>query len=386
MGKRRKQSFISPQIDHLKILFCTNAFEKVSNGPAKFAKLLHAYKSSKAEIRILTEDTSGTSDNVYLLKLNIIKLFKPFGQFIRMWKYHRETIAIHKKYKYNVVVYNNALVGLFGVVLANNVYGMINDYSNASVSISRVIMKKEKLSKRLFFHYIEKLFCYLTCNQIIVNSDYLKDILSKEYDIPNNKFTVLHKGIEEELINQNRFAIIKKKLPNSILFAKTDYTLGGLFFLIEALKTFQIPIRLGVIGVTKESLSDIFQSISLYPHIDFKVYGFQPQMEVHRLMADYEVFCVPSYKEAFGVANLEALSCGCKIVSTEVGGIPEALNGAPLKWLVPPGNVSMLASAIKESLSYEITDQNLEDLNHFLIQYSDSKVIDNFLNIFFYAH
>jgi glycosyltransferase involved in cell wall biosynthesis len=299
-----------------------------------------------------------------------------------MWKYYRESKAIYKTFKYNVVVYNNALVGLLSVVLTNHTFGMINDDSNATVSLSNVIMKKEKLSKRLFFHYIEKSFCYLSRNPIIVNSDYLKNKLNKEYGIPNNKFIILHKGIEKELINQNRVTIIKNKHSNSILFTKTDFIRGGLFLLIEALKTLQDPIKLGVVGVSVESLSDILQSISSYPQIDLKVYGIQPQLEVYRLMREYEIFCVPSYKEAFGVANLEALSCGCKIVSTEVGGIPEALHNAPLKWLVPPGNVRSLANAIKESFSYEITDQNLEELNLFLIQYSDSKVIAEFLNIF----
>jgi glycosyltransferase involved in cell wall biosynthesis len=38
-----------------------------------------------------------------------------------------------------------------------------------------------------------------------------------------------------------------------------------------------------------------------------------------------DVFVVPSKAEAFGLAAQEALACGCRVVATQIGGLPEAL-------------------------------------------------------------
>ena len=98
----------------MKVLFCTNAFEKVSNGPAKFAHLLlDGAENAGLETRILTEDVLLETPLVYKLDLNISRPFKPFGMFIRMWKYHKASMRIRKEFDFDVLVYNNAIIGLF---------------------------------------------------------------------------------------------------------------------------------------------------------------------------------------------------------------------------------------------------------------------------------
>ena len=72
-----------------------------------------------------------------------------------------------------------------------------------------------------------------------------------------------------------------------------------------------------------------------------------PPKEVFKKMEQSEIFCVPSKLEAFGVANLEAMAMGCKIVSTRIGGIPEAVGGNRFAWLVKPDDSLLLANAIE---------------------------------------
>ena len=60
------------------------------------------------------------------------------------------------------------------------------------------------------------------------------------------------------------------------------------------------------------------------------------------------LFVLPSEYEAFGLVLLEALARGTAVVASEVGGIPEVLDGGRAGRLVPPGSVPELARALSE--------------------------------------
>ncbi|HEX6853591.1 MAG TPA: N-acetyl-alpha-D-glucosaminyl L-malate synthase BshA [Candidatus Polarisedimenticolaceae bacterium] len=68
----------------------------------------------------------------------------------------------------------------------------------------------------------------------------------------------------------------------------------------------------------------------------------------HAEFADYlrhaDVFVMPSENESFGVAALEALSCGVPVVAYRVGGIPEVVS-EDAGILVPPFDVAALGEA-----------------------------------------
>lgn len=363
----------------LKVLFCTNAFERVSNGPAKFAHLLlEGAENAGFEVRILTEDISLETPSVYKLDLNISRLFKPLGMFIRMWKYHRAAMKIRREYNFDILVYNNAMIGLASFIFFKQTVGMINDYSNAEYSLVDVLKGKAKLNKRILFFYVERLTCYIS-KCIIVNSDYLKRKLQQQYRRSEALFKVLHKGIEDQLILYDRTDALKKKITGSILFVKTDFELGGLYTLIEALSDFDRKITLSIVGPANEH-HQMLAGLLRKANISFELFGYMKQDDVYKRMQEAEIFCVPSKREAFGVANLEAMAMGCKIVSTDVGGIPEAVGGDRFAWLVAPGNSNDLKDALIEALDASV-ESKINDINGYLSSFSSAKVISNFKGI-----
>ena len=127
----------------MKILFCTNTFENVVNGPSKFAKNLLEInrRYSHAEIRILTEDIAVESlsfyDNkVFRLDLKLNFWNRPWGFIYRMFPYYNACRTLREIYNFDIVVFNNAITGIWSAIkLAKPVIGMIND--DNSVSISR---------------------------------------------------------------------------------------------------------------------------------------------------------------------------------------------------------------------------------------------------------
>ena len=97
-------------------------------------------------------------------------------------------------------------------------------------------------------------------------------------------------------------------------------------------------------------------------------------------MQQSEIFCVPSKREAFGVANLEALAMGCKVVSTNVGGIPEAMGNGSFAWLVEPDDPIALEKALKLALDAPI-EKALREIDEHLKKFSSFEIVSKFKEI-----
>jgi len=70
-----------------------------------------------------------------------------------------------------------------------------------------------------------------------------------------------------------------------------------------------------------------------------------------RAYREADVFCLPSVSEAMPFSVLEAMFSGCPVVASEVGGIPEMIEGVGV--LVTPGDEQDLASALISLLDGE---------------------------------
>jgi glycosyltransferase involved in cell wall biosynthesis len=64
-----------------------------------------------------------------------------------------------------------------------------------------------------------------------------------------------------------------------------------------------------------------------------------------------DVVAVPSITEGLGLSAIEALSAGCPVVATDVGGLPEVIADDSLGTCVSAGDATALASAINHQLT-----------------------------------
>ena len=177
------------------------------------------------------------------------------------------------------------------------------------------------------------------------------------------------------LLNEYNNDLINKKNEKTIVFIKTDYEIGGLDILIDALKLIQFDFHLTIVGVPSAVQKQKYDIRGFNIHWIEKL----DQQGVFNLLRSSELFCSPAFSEAFGVANLEAVALGCKVVTTNVGGIPEALNGFKNVILIEPHNHIKLSQAINDSFksSYLIDNKMKQKL-----QSSSYEVVySNFINI-----
>jgi alpha-maltose-1-phosphate synthase len=72
--------------------------------------------------------------------------------------------------------------------------------------------------------------------------------------------------------------------------------------------------------------------------------GLVPVEAVERLLHEATIFVLPTVREPFGIAFLDAMLCKVPCVGTNVGAVPEILGDAGI--CVPPANAEALAAAI----------------------------------------
>jgi len=150
-------------------------------------------------------------------------------------------------------------------------------------------------------------------------------------------------------IDTKRFSPVRRRIHKNlvILFVGRLEWYKGVFDFIDAatklrhdsaLHAYQLTFRMVGDGREKSRIPDWIEKYSV---------GYRQMPSVYN---DADIFIAPSkptptYEEQYCTALLEAQACGLPIVTTRSGGIPENIGDAGI--LVPPGDVSAIAQALK---------------------------------------
>ncbi len=147
-----------------------------------------------------------------------------------------------------------------------------------------------------------------------------------------------------------------------ILFVGVLRYYKGLRYLLEAMR--QVPARLVIVGEGPEgpALQEQTQALGLNGQVTFT-----GRVEDEALPAYYQaadIFCLPASErsEAFGLVQVEALSAGLPIVSTELGTGTSYVNKDGVSGLVVPArNPAALADALNTLIADTALRQRLAE-------------------------
>ena len=173
--------------------------------------------------------------------------------------------------------------------------------------------------------------------------------------VPEKKLEVLYNGVDQNIFrNLNRNDVRIQLNVNSddflVLYVGNLKKEKGLSELIAAFKAVTAEVinksRLVIIGsgAYEATAKQLVASLNLADNVSF--FGNLPLETVARWMKAASVLCLPSYMEGVPNVVIEALSCGTRVVATNVGGIPELDKGDGMMTLVPPHAIAPLAKAL----------------------------------------
>lgn len=356
------------------IFFFANFFASVSNGPAKFALLLHRLDKGKGQIRIVTEDVPDPVPEGVTAVARRPKYLKTtyLTQLFRSRQYH-DTVRKIGVPPSVPLIFNNIISGTACARrLPNPVVGFINDYNNLPGGRPEKSFSK-RLNMRLMRRAEQR--AARLADVVVVNSNFMKEKITAAYGIDENKVKILYKGLNTS------FAVpplrrIDPQQKIKILFVKSDFTRGGLSDLIEAIRLLPDTVKteLKVIGPAKKDYLRVTgQKEEEVDYVEWL--GRQNQEFVHKMMAEAHIFCVPAYSEALGVANMEAIMHNCRLICTPVGGIPEVTNSGENCTEVPVGSPQAIADAVMRLYKepFTITEKRAEAARRFVIDRFDEQ-------------
>jgi N-acetyl-alpha-D-glucosaminyl L-malate synthase BshA len=110
----------------------------------------------------------------------------------------------------------------------------------------------------------------------------------------------------------------------------------------------EIPAKLFMIGDGPDRVAA--EWLARDKGVESDVIFFGKQNQVQSLLNCGDVFLLPSELESFGLAALEAMSCGVPVVCSRVGGIPEVVRDGVEGFLAPARDTETMASRTIEIL------------------------------------
>jgi len=198
-------------------------------------------------------------------------------------------------------------------------------------------------------------------NKILTTTQMGINDLSGYLGIDKHKFVFVHEGVNK------RFQVLEKE---RLLTAKNKYNLPEKYILfiggLTPLKNFgrvakafdsiskTVQHKLVVVGFKRFKFEkEMILAEKLINEDKIKVLGFLPDEDLPALYNLADMLIFPSLYEGFGLPVLEAMACGCPVVTSKEGCTGEITQDAAI--LVDPYNEREIA----EGMIKVITDHNL---------------------------
>ncbi len=185
-------------------------------------------------------------------------------------------------------------------------------------------------------------------HRIVVGGAFARDTLLAE-GISSAKIAVNHYGVDWDRFAASPVTVANQKRPLRFLFLGSLLARKGVPVLIEAWRALG-PRRgdaelwlVGSCGALERSLIPSLPGLTVKERV--------PQAAVPALLAECDVFVLPSLLEGFGLVLLEALAAGLPIISTPNTGIVDLLLTPKLGTIVAAGEVEPLVAALSAYLA-----------------------------------
>ncbi len=222
------------------------------------------------------------------------------------------------------------------------------------------------IGRRKFLEFKKSYFLVSKRADIIITvSNYSKKDIIEKLGVKEDKIKVIYHGIDGEFFHPSLNEEILKKYKITkkfILYVGAIAPRKNLKRLVlgfERIKK-RFNYQLVIVGPKGWLYPDFFQLLDQLPgkiREDIILTGYYTRKDLPCLYSHAEVFVLPSVYESFGLPVLEAMACGCPVITSNISAMPEVAGDSAV--LVNPYSVDEIASSIKKVLSDEQLRKNM---------------------------
>ncbi|TFZ52100.1 glycosyltransferase family 1 protein [Serratia proteamaculans] len=220
-------------------------------------------------------------------------------------------------------------------------------YDNQIVTHHDVTYKRypKSFSKkfRLFYGFLIPMMLRHS-KKLLTVSEFSKKEINDVYGYPNEKIAIIYNAVSDEFKRATRAKDSEKYLlaVSSPNFHKNFHGMLKAFELLGD----RYNVSLKIIGKTATSFSKQDFTSLIKDSNKIKFMGRVDDDEMISLYQNALAFVFPSFYEGFGIPPLEAQSCGCPVISSNMASMPEVLRDSAIYF--DPENEADIASAMEK--------------------------------------
>jgi UDP-glucose:tetrahydrobiopterin glucosyltransferase len=151
----------------------------------------------------------------------------------------------------------------------------------------------------------------------------------------------LGKGIDLSL-----YSFVPRPATQSLAWVGRISPEKGLADAVAATAALNIPLKIAGVVQDQAYWQDILQQ---YPRAPLEYLGFLPTGALQAILGQCKgLLMTPHWEEAFGNVTIEAMACGVPVIAYRKGGLQDIIAHGRTGYLVEPGDVKGLMSAIAQ--------------------------------------
>ncbi len=192
-------------------------------------------------------------------------------------------------------------------------------------------------------------FSILRSQRITAVSHYLKRETVRDFGIPGERIEVIPNFVDTDRYRRDRgpsrrevFAPGNEKIVAHVSNFRPLKRVSDVVGAFAGIRK-RMPARLVMVGDGPDRPRAEERARALGVRDDVVFLG--KHVAVEEILASTDLFLMASENESFGLAALEAMSCGAPVVAYRAGGVPEVVADGETGFLVPTGGVDEAAEA-----------------------------------------